>query len=95
MPKQGLSTAPSPRALIGTLTAPFIVMSVLMMTGCATPIQPLPDKLPLPANLTSHCPNLEPLSDGTGASVLRKLIEVSELYYECQRKHKALVEAVE
>ncbi len=37
---------------------------------------------------------LTPLADGTGASVLRKIIEVSELYYECRRKHAALVDAV-
>jgi hypothetical protein len=29
-----------------------------------------------------------------GATVLRKLIEVSELYYDCRRKHAALVDAV-
>lgn len=30
----------------------------------------------------------------TGAAVLRKIIEVSAMYYECQRRHGALVDAV-
>lgn len=41
------------------------------------------------------CPNLVPLDKAEGAQVLRKLIEVSEMYYECQRRHEALAHAVE
>jgi len=37
---------------------------------------------------------LTPLSDGSGAAVLRKLVEVSEDYYACKREHDALIEAV-
>ena len=33
------------------------------------------------------------LTDGSAATVLRKVIEISEQYYECQRRHGALVEA--
>lgn len=63
--------------------------------GCATPTQRSPaSRAPIPANLTSPCEDLSPLQDGTGASVLRKLIEVAELYYACQRKHAALADAV-
>lgn len=68
-------------------------MALLIVQGCAT-TSPSGDRAPLPPSLTSPCPDLSPLSDGTGASVLRKLIEVAEQYYECQRKHGALVEAV-
>jgi hypothetical protein len=31
--------------------------------------------------------------NGTASSVLRKLVEVSSQYYDCQRKHSAVVEA--
>jgi hypothetical protein len=37
---------------------------------------------------------LAPLADGEAGTVLRKLIEISEQYYECARKDQALVEAV-
>jgi hypothetical protein len=37
---------------------------------------------------------LAPLSDGSGAAVLRKLVEVSEQYHDCRRKHDALADAV-
>lgn len=65
-----------------------------MLTGCATPTPPSEERAPIPANLTVECPALDPLKDATGASVLRKLIEVSRLYYECRSRHKRLVEAV-
>ena len=94
MRKDESSTAPSRRWWTGTLTVMFTATFASMLTACGTPMQPLPDKLPLPANLTNPCPDLAPLSDGSGASVLRKVIEVSEQYYDCQRKHRALVDAV-
>lgn len=37
---------------------------------------------------------LTALSDGNAATVLRKLIEVAQAYYECRDKHQALTEAV-
>jgi hypothetical protein len=37
---------------------------------------------------------LTPLADGTGASVLRKIIEITEVYYECRRKQASLAQAV-
>lgn len=67
------------------------------MTACAaqTPhLEESPLRPPIQATLTQECPALSALSDGSGAAVLRKLIEVSEKYYECRRKHSALVEAV-
>jgi hypothetical protein len=70
-------------------------MCASMLTACATPTQHSGEgRSPIPPSLTSPCPDLEALQDGTGAAVLRKLIEVAEQYYDCQRKHRALVEAV-
>jgi hypothetical protein len=48
----------------------------------------------LPVNLTRLCPDLTPLEEGSGAAITRKLVEVSELYYDCQRRHRALVESL-
>ena len=38
---------------------------------------------------------LPQLADGTSGTVLRWIVEASEQYYECRRKHGALVEAVQ
>lgn len=66
----------------------------LALTACQQAPIPFKDRPPLPANLTSPCPDLTPLEDGTGASVLRKLVELSSKYYDCQARHAALVKAV-
>jgi hypothetical protein len=66
-----------------------------MLTGCATQTPPSEGRAPIEASLTSECPALEPMENATGAVVLRKLIEVSRLYYDCRSKHKRLDEAVE
>lgn len=42
----------------------------------------------------ARCPDLTPLDDAQAATVLRKVVEVSEAYYACQRRHDALIEAV-
>jgi hypothetical protein len=94
MPKPGLSTAPSRRKSIASLTGLCTLTLALTTTGCATPMPPSQERSPLPANLTAPCPNLTPLDGPSGASVLRKLVEVAEAYYECQRRHRALAEAV-
>ena len=64
------------------------------LVGCASPQTPSGVRMELPANLTSPCPQLTELQDGQAGTVLRKLIEVAESYYECADKHRALVEAV-
>lgn len=76
--------------------AAILPLFIIAMSGCATPPTPPSgaERAPIPPSLTSPCPDLSPLSDGTGASVLRKLIEVAEQYYDCQRKHRELVNAV-
>jgi hypothetical protein len=35
-----------------------------------------------------------PLDEGSGAAVLRKLVEVGQLFNECADRHDAVVEAV-
>ena len=46
------------------------------------------------ANLIQPCPKLSPLSDGSAASLLNKIIEISQQYYDCSRQLSALVDAV-
>ena len=75
------------------LSAQFIVMIVWMTAGCATPTPHLP-AVPIPANLTQPCPDLTPMAGKTGADVLRKIVEISQAYYECADAHAALIEAV-
>jgi hypothetical protein len=94
MQKQRLSTAPSRGRWTSISTVLCIVIASSMLTACATRMPPSQARSPLPPSLTNECPSLSPLSDGTLGAVLRKLIEVSEQFYECQRKHRALVDAV-
>ena len=65
-----------------------------MLMACTQPTPLLPDRLPLPPSLLQPCPDLTKLESGSAADILRKLVEVSEQYYECADKHKALAEAV-
>ena len=46
------------------------------------------------ASLTEQCPALTVLTDPSGGAVLRKLVEVSDAYYDCAARHRRLVEAV-
>lgn len=89
-----LSTVPSH----SWLTRLWIVLSigviVWMMLGCSSLMQGSPANDPLPGNLTAECPVLSPLEGKTGAALVRKLLEVSELYYDCRDKHRRLKEAV-
>jgi hypothetical protein len=72
----------------------YIATCVLTLTGCETLTPPLPERPPIAGNLTSLCPPLTPLDDGTGAKVLRKVLEVSKAYYDCANKHEGLANAV-
>lgn len=65
-----------------------------MMMGCAASMPPSKGRAPLDVSLLTPCPPLLPLDDGTGASLLRKLIEVSEMYYDCALSKDKLGEAV-
>ncbi|WP_445304385.1 hypothetical protein [Nitrosovibrio sp. Nv4] len=48
----------------------------------------------MPANLLSPCPPLTPLENKTGAAIVRKFVEVGELYNNCAMGKAALIEAV-
>ncbi len=76
-----------------------VLATALMLSGCSLfqsvpQLAMLPQRPAIPANLTTPCPMLTPLADGSGASVLRKLVEVAEEYADCRRRHDALIEAV-
>jgi hypothetical protein len=64
-----------------------------MLLGCQTLTPHLPDVPPIPANLMQPCQPLTPLTDATGAFLLRKLVEVSSMYYDCSDAHNKLIEA--
>ena len=72
-----------------------IVWCVLLTTGCASPTTLSGVRQSLPANLLTPCPDLEPLNDGSAETILRTLVEVSQLYYECQSRQASLAAAVQ
>lgn len=49
----------------------------------------------LPANLLTPCPDLPPLDNGSAETILRTIIETSQLYYECQSRQASLAAAVQ
>jgi hypothetical protein len=67
-------------------------MFVLMLTACSSLPPPSPAAT-LPANLATPCPGLPPLSDGTGATVLKWIVTTVQSYQDCQDRHRRLVEA--
>ena len=68
-------------------------MFACLLAGCASPMPPSQGRTPLDASLVEPCPPLSPLADGTGAAVLRKLIEVGDAYADCSARHRRMVEA--
>lgn len=87
-------TRPLHERLTTLLRNLFIATCVSAVMGCQSLTAPLPERPPLPANLTAPCLPLTPLEDGTGAAVLRKLVEVSGAYYDCAARHGSLSDAV-
>lgn len=73
-----------------TLLLPLLCASAL--TACAS--SPTPQPVEIPASLRQPCPQLQPPADGTGAAVLRTMVEWAALYRECAGRHRALVEEV-
>lgn len=70
---------------------PLLCASAL--TACAS--LPTPSPVEIPASLRQPCPEPLPLpADGTGASVLRTMVEWAAMHRECAARHRALVEAV-
>ena len=72
-----------------------IVWCVLLTMGCASPTTLSGVRQSLPANLLTPCPDLEPLNDGSAETILRTLVENSQLYYECQSRQASLAAAVQ
>ncbi len=93
-PSRKLCTAPLPAKWTRSLTALFTATSVLILTASCAQTPPSSARAPLDATLTSPCPPLSPLADGTGGAVLRKLIEVGQMYKDCADAKARLVEAV-
>ena len=48
----------------------------------------------VPASLRQPCPPLQPPADGSGAAVLRTMVEWAGQYRECADRHGRLVEAL-
>ena len=70
-----------------------IVMCALTLTGCGSLSKPL-EPPPIPASLRQPCPPLQPPADGTGAMILRTLVEWAGQYRECADRHQQLAQAV-
>jgi len=71
-----------------------IVWCALLTMGCGSQTTLSGVRQALPANLLTPCPDLPALDDGSAETTLRTLVEVSQLYYECQARHDALSAAV-
>jgi hypothetical protein len=77
-----------------SLKSLFTLTSVCLLMGCESLGTPSEARSPIPPSLTSQCDPLPDLEDGTAATVLRWIVGASEAFHACDRKHKALVEAV-
>ena len=69
------------------------VASVWMLAGCSSLRVPS-EPTPIPASLRQPCPPLQPPADGTGAAVLRTLVEWAGQYRECADRHRQLAGAL-
>ncbi|MXS82258.1 hypothetical protein ABD07_03950 [Nitrosomonas oligotropha] len=69
-----------------------MLIAVLMLTGCASTTN-APEEPRIPqASLIAECPDLPEASDGKLSTILTVSLERSQLYYDCQARHKALSE---
>lgn len=71
-----------------------IAIVVLMLTACESLTKHSPATAPVPASLLQPCPPLTPLEGMTGEIMLKKIIEVSHLYYDCADGKEKLIDAV-
>lgn len=62
------------------------------LTACGS--LPKPPPVEVPASLRQPCPPLQPPADGSGAAVLRTMVEWAGQYRECADRHGRLVEAL-
>lgn len=76
----------------------LLICFSLLLPACATvrDVQEVPQtpRVP-PAEAVQSCPDLSELESAGFSDVVRKLDDVSTLYYLCQSKHRELVEWVE
>ena len=70
----------------------LLLLCAWALTGCAS-WRPPSTAPALPASLRQPCPPLPLPADGTGAAVLRTMLDWAALYRECADRHKALAEA--
>lgn len=68
------------------------LLCALALTGCAS--SPAPSAPTIPASLRQPCPPLTPPADGTGAAVLRTMLEWAALYRECAARVDGWREAI-
>lgn len=71
----------------------IILLSILLLAGCATPT-PVARKFPdVPARLLEKCPNLQKLNDDAKLSDVAKTVTNNyTTYYECAVKGDAWIE---
>jgi hypothetical protein len=72
----------------------IIVLSAILLTGCATVSVPVKAKFPvMPETLLVGCPQLEGISEDAKLSDISKVIAKNyTTYYECAVKHDGIVE---
>ena len=72
----------------------LVVVSVVCMftSGCASSTSRSPAP-PIPANLASSCPNLEPIPGMTGRVITPWIARTVKQYQDCQDKVQGLQEA--
>lgn len=68
------------------LTALFIAISALMMTGCGTQT---PQKMEVQSNLLLECRTPEDITSGDGASLLEALTDWGAALQECHQLNHA------
>jgi len=68
----------------------LVIIACSILPGCTSSTMPLT----VPPELLKPCPNLTPLDDTTAGAVVWKVVEVAGLYYECQARLDALIDAV-
>src|SRR3972149_3177586 len=95
MPKQEWNLERSQKSLKRLWKSLCIGICALMMMACGRSTPLLPDRSPLPPNLLTACPTLSNLENGSKAAVLRKFVDVGQLYHECRQRHDALINAVQ
>lgn len=70
------------KLILGVLV---LLIAALMLTGCASGMQPIAaSPRPCPASLTTDCPLPPPAKSGSLPDLLNNHIEAMELYAQCR-----------